>query len=402
MTEICVICGGQMIGLPTFEDFPVYLHPVPKTVKEKINSENGRSTCSLQFMICSQCGHARQKNQIESTVLSSIYREYYTYPSVFHSGIGKEQPDHFVEVLFNNERSYLKQPTRVVEVGGYDGYLLDRLNSELREGSEILLIEPSDKGAEIAKAHGINVIREFFMPGLLNDNYADLLISRHLIEHIDHPDDFFSACFQSIIPQGLLVIETPSGDYHLDNGLIEPYHTEHTHVFTEESLKTIMERNGFRVAWANLNPYGNMIVAAYKDAAKAQNRIFHTAINYKIQIEGALSRRANSIKKLHGWIEGIDKNYPIVVWGAGSYGASLYSVFGVDQNRVSFYVDKDRRKWGSEFVSSSHQIMEPQSIMELGIKHVLIASTYSKAIKEELRQLSADIQSFSLWDSLRG
>lgn len=80
----------------------------------------------------------------------------------------------------------------------------------------------------------------------------DTIIAGELIEHLDHPVGFLTACYQTLNPGGRLVLSTPN-PYHPPIILLEClmirrfyYDPEHVGLFLPRFLVRLIEQHGFK------------------------------------------------------------------------------------------------------------------------------------------------------------
>lgn len=72
----------------------------------------------------------------------------------------------------------------------------------------------------------------------------DMVFSKSLIEHIVDPTHFLQGCAKMLKEKGILIIMCPDWKTYKDT-----FYDDYTHVkpYTQESLKDVLELNGFRV-----------------------------------------------------------------------------------------------------------------------------------------------------------
>ena len=109
---------------------------------------------------------------------------------------------------------------------------------------------------------GIEVTGEEFLAIRDSSHKWDVIALWDLIEHVPNPGEWVKQCYDRIKTGGVLVIATPNHHSFLDmvsslayrlsrglvrSGLSKLYTIDHTLYFTEETLKWLLEREGFRV-----------------------------------------------------------------------------------------------------------------------------------------------------------
>jgi 2-polyprenyl-3-methyl-5-hydroxy-6-metoxy-1,4-benzoquinol methylase len=151
---------------------------------------------------------------------------------------------------------------RVVHVGFVDE-LLERKRAEgvwLHErlaaaAASLVGLDSSEAGVARARelgheAHAVDAqspdaIRALGLPP------ADVVIAGEVVEHLDAPGPFLRALRELVGPDGLLVLTTPNA-YRLLNALApltgsELVHPDHTAWHSPRTLRTLLERSGWRV-----------------------------------------------------------------------------------------------------------------------------------------------------------
>ena len=123
-------------------------------------------------------------------------------------------------------------PGRVLEIGFGDGSFLEKMADS---GWEADGIETSDTAVEMSRAkRGINTWKGEVTASDFEESSYDLVIMRHVLEHMDKPDRVLSRIFEILCPNGAIFIAVPNIDsveakiagdrwFHLDPA----YHKTH-------------------------------------------------------------------------------------------------------------------------------------------------------------------------------
>jgi len=136
---------------------------------------------------------------------------------------------------------------KCLEIGCSNGVFLD-----LFTGCETWGIEPSESG-EIARKKGHKIIKDYFEKAKLPENYFDLVILNHVLEHLDNPTAVLAKVHKLLKPNGILFVDVPNAG-GLGSKILGkhwPYllPLEHKHQFTKESLTKLLKDNGFRILY---------------------------------------------------------------------------------------------------------------------------------------------------------
>lgn len=119
-----------------------------------------------------------------------------------------------------------------------------------RHGAVVTGLEPSAARAEIARSrHGFTVFQTF-VEGLATDSKFDVIIIRHVLEHLGDPLQVLAQLRSHLNDNGLLLVIVPNIDC-IGRILFQEYWTwvlpYHCHFFTPLSLKTLLARAGLAV-----------------------------------------------------------------------------------------------------------------------------------------------------------
>jgi Methylase involved in ubiquinone/menaquinone biosynthesis len=188
----------------------------------------------FKLMHCPNCDFLYLNNPISRNIL---YKDYFTVSS------WKNQPHVSRLIDLMKHLANLNDKTSVLDVGCNDGSFLKLL---FEKGvKNVKGIEPADDAYNIAIKNDFKVEQGFFGASNKNivyeENKYDLLITRHVLEHIIDLDDFLSGINIVLKNSGTLVIEIPDTSMNLqyfDYALWE----EHVNYFTLSSLKELLSK----------------------------------------------------------------------------------------------------------------------------------------------------------------
>ena len=135
---------------------------------------------------------------------------------------------------------------RILDIGCSTGTLLSLFK---KDGWEVWGIEPS-QSATIAEKRGIIVKKTTFEKVDLPQNYFDVVILNHTLEHLANPLEVVKKVKAVLKNGGLILIDVPNFGGFSARILRSrwPYLVpdEHTYQFTQDSLKKILKKAGFR------------------------------------------------------------------------------------------------------------------------------------------------------------
>src|SRR5207249_206184 len=162
------------------------------------------------------CSHVQLTEQPTSAQLDFVYLGDYT--NVLQQGVLPS-----ADQLALDCRSFLDfarsgpipRGAKVLEIGCFDGAFLG-----LFPGCDLYGCEPNPIGRLAAEHHGVNVIPRYFSAADFDPASLDLIVMRHLIEHLPDPLSVLKDCRHILRSGGGLLIETPNVEHTLDEGVI--------------------------------------------------------------------------------------------------------------------------------------------------------------------------------------
>jgi MoaA/NifB/PqqE/SkfB family radical SAM enzyme/2-polyprenyl-3-methyl-5-hydroxy-6-metoxy-1,4-benzoquinol methylase len=268
-------------GNPDLEkDFKLHYHsvcvgcdtPTPTHPIACVREHEYQNTTSLQFPIyqCPQCRLVYLNPRPDVSELKSIYPpDYYSYQLSMKETLngGKRS---FVQSLYfkmglNTRKPrilpYLKQPPgrplRVLDIGCGTGVELDNLKPIFMPGTETYGVEIDQNALRKAEKNGHKGFLGRFEEVELPENYFDLIMSFHVIEHVERPDLFLQKVIKLLTPDGIALIETPNTD-GLDYQLLKDRHwggyhaPRHWQIFNIDTFKHMAKQ-----AEANIVAHGS-------------------------------------------------------------------------------------------------------------------------------------------------
>jgi SAM-dependent methyltransferase len=393
----CPVCSSRTsLTIWSKENFQLYQFPLKATEAKR----SFRMDLILHF--CEQCHHAYLWPTPDDATLNTFYASGYTaFTSPLATG-GLETSiiDPACEFIVEEVNRRFKRPVRIAEVGGFDGYVLTRLASV---AGDRLLIEGSEAGAAVARRHGVPVLEAFLDEGLAQHlgQKFDVVISRHVIEHVREPIVFVRQLATLLAPDGILVIETPDLTWVLDRVQVRTVMLQHLHLFSPRSLRLLMvAKCGLGIDRIAFLPSGAVIVSATKHpevsegaeelpsrTIEAESVVWANAIAFARRLETQNSKLTGLINE---WTE---RSKRIWVWGAGTAGGELFNVYGQRQEHFQGYIDSNESKAEMRFASAPElPICTPERAYEIGVDSVLIASFSVGEILHSIRQRGWDVE----------
>jgi len=188
----------------------------------------------LSFVRCVDCGHVYNKDFTYEEV------PYSKKPNLmFNKGI--TWTSHLVQTA-DMLLGYLKEGSTVVEIGCGEGHLIRHM-AKKRSDCQFVGFDPNASFETDGLFEGRN---ELFVPEQhLEELRPDLIISRHVMEHLINPLGFLQSIQFNASRHDLrmrIYIETPCIDRALETGRVADFYFEHNSHFTTGSFTRMIQR----------------------------------------------------------------------------------------------------------------------------------------------------------------
>lgn len=167
-------------------------------------------------------------------------------------------PDGNVRNRIDEEKKFIKnvkneidfvnslEPSKILDIGCGLGFLLGGLD----EKHEKFGLELSTFAASHAKKYA-EIYNESFETVKLDDNFFDVVIAHHVIEHIEKPEMFLEKVSKILKTDGLFIVATPDFESVCAKLFKDDYRmlSDKTHVslFSFDSLKAMLTDYGFEI-----------------------------------------------------------------------------------------------------------------------------------------------------------
>lgn len=283
--------------------------------------------------------------------------------------------------------TYSLGDAHVAELGCGKGEFLSLLCE--RGGCTGIGFDPSYAGECDGRADGrLTFVRELFDAGTaLGD--PDLVISRHVVEHLDDPVGVLRMVRDALGEHGsTLYIEVPAAEYLLQETALWDIIYPHVTCFSAVALENLLERVGFHPharGYALEDQY--LWVEASTAGPGDRGRIATASGEAAASVLGFAHRM--DARRAH-WAERLPRlaaERPIVVWGAGAKGVTFLNIVPGAES-IEAVVDLNPRKHGKFVPGTGQRIVAPASLVGQGpMTVVTLNPVYAGEIAELLREL---------------
>ena len=286
----------------------------------------------------------------------------------------------------------------IAEIGCGTGYFLERVVAA-GAGSRGIGYDPSYVGELTTSDGRIRFVQNVFSREK-SDTAADLVICRHVIEHLPQPEELVCGLRRDLPDNGTVVFETPSVAWILGNGVVWDFFYEHCSLFSAESVRRLFERCGFhavRVAEVFDGQY--LWLTAHAEGADSRS-------------DGGVAdlvsdcRRFSALESemLSRWCESVAAarhRGGVAVWGAGAKGSTFVNLVDPEHRMVDCVVDVNPRKQNRFMAGTGHAVVSPVELRKRGVATVIIMNPTTRRKSGRLRLRPGQSWSLSSHDGVR-
>ena len=249
-------------------------------------------------------------------------------------------------------------------------------------------------------APNVTFVEDFYTEKYL-DQKADLIVCRHVLEHIPDPDAFIAQVRRAVgEQQSVVFFEVPNALWTLQRGGIWDVIYEHCSYYSPSSLAHLFERHGFRVLAVNEGVGGQFLTIEAIPEEGARGRglgarehpsslapgPWPLAPNADAEAFAAAYRakRDEWCSRLRDLAAAGQRG---VVWGAGSKGVTFLNATGAGEEIVAV-VDINPRKQGKYVAGTGQRIVAPTELAEIRPDFVIIMNAN---YREEIGGMLAEV-----------
>jgi hypothetical protein len=336
----------------------------------------------LRFVRCVDCGH------VFNAAFDYTRVPYTDQPNrMFNRGLRWSR---FLEDLRTDMLDRLPNHPVVVEIGHGAGTFLQTLATARPEG-RYLGFDPH--GATESNHPSVTFHRALFTPQSdLARIKPDLLISRHVLEHLTDPLGFvqglsFAASLIGIQP--LLYLEVPCIDRALDHLRIEDFYYEHNSHFTTESFSRMLARS-FTSIDALDHGYGGEVVYAFLRLKGRMEHVAHARKAKSFAVLAESSRRVIMLELANLHLSG----KRVAFWGGTGKCAAFLQAHQADAQRFPLVVDSDPDKAGTYVPGTGQQIQFRDVLLQQPVDVIIVPTQWrARDIVEEAARAGISYQS---------
>jgi SAM-dependent methyltransferase len=338
----------------------------------------------LQLVVCEDCGFV-----FNSVFDSSKVGYGNTYDnSQCHSPNFVAHVNGLVEHILNDCRN---RNSRILEVGCGQGAFLRRLVENQETNNSGWGFDPSYAGPPVDFGGRLRFEASYYNQDS-SHVAADIVIARHLIEHVPDPLGLLSNVRNALksSPRGSLFIETPCLEWIFAHHAFFDLFYEHCSYFTKKSLSNALHLAGFQLHDGRHVFEGQYLwIEAY-----VTNKICPKPSSEHQLVTEALAFGEEENKMIESLRSKIESLRPggVALWGAASKGVTIANLIDPGRELISCLVDINPNKQGCFVPVTGHPIVSPQDPAFLGLATAIVVNpNYFKEISKFVTERKLDV-----------
>lgn len=373
----CPVCLSSETGLlKVIKDQPALCNVLSITRQDALNAPRG----DISLTLCRSCGHAFNSSYDESIIRYTEDYENSLHFSCVFQGYARELARGLVE-------KYSLHGGHILEIGCGKGDFL-RMICEAGKSTGTGF-DSSYQGNRDAVKDGIEFVKDA-CGSSYSGRKGDLVVTRHVLEHVPSPRDFCVLLREAVQEGGNLFIEVPDSAPILKGGGIWDIIYEHYSYFSESSLRRLLEESGLFVREIYKTFNGQFLCAEASISSGREKALRPADESMRLSGEDLFSdiycAIAGRWKKILGSLR--EKGGTGALWGAGSKGVSFLNVLGA-REEIKYVIDINPYKEGKFIPGSGHMITGPASIKSHPPDFVIIMNgAYSGEIARALHEMN--------------
>lgn len=256
-------------------------------------------------------------------------------------------------------KNYLKNDSRVIEVGSNDGTFLENFKNK---NFKYMGFEPSSNVASFANKKNISTINEFFNCDTIElakdfKNATDVIYAANVICHIPDLINFINSVDKLLKSDGVLIFEEPYLGSMIEKTSYDQIYDEHIYMFSATSVKKIFDLFDFELidTIKQVTHGGSMRYVISRKKKKTVHKNVQKILdeekkNNLDNIESCLLFKKNcelSKKRIYNLVNELKTNEKKVVgYAATSKSTTILNYCKIDNKFIDYICDTTKEKIG--------------------------------------------------------
>jgi hypothetical protein len=381
----CPVTGhDEQIKYFDLGDIPL-VNNLCDTREEAINAE--RFPLNINYFPAS--GESSLSVAIDGELLFSHY--------LFKSEVNKPYYGHCQEMFrYAQEYVKVKNKTKIIDIGGNDGSLLDAFRSISNKKLDLLNIDPSQNLAKLNIEKNIPILTTFFSHEVAKTlEKVDIITSTNVFQHLFDINSFAKGVECLLNKDGIWILEFPYWIHDMKTNQFDQIYHEHMFYHSVTPMKMMMEKHDMKiinVTKQNIHGGTLRLVIAKKDAKHTSDITVEAylqleknyGLDYHIkwgkEVQNHIIDSKNFIKRLK------EEGKTIYGFGAAAKGCIYMNAMELTYKDVDCIIDDTDVKQDKYIPGTGIQVVSRDVLKEKQPDYILIlAHNFKDYIIESLK-----------------
>lgn len=359
----CPVCGSlESVTVHAAQNVPIFMNAPRSTAKAAREIARG----DLAFRGCQSCGFVWNAAFDNALV---VYDDAYEN----NQGMSAEFDRHLEARAQDVLRGIMADSLNLVEIGCGQGEFLHRLVGQAGGSVHSATgFDPAFRGS-VPQTGPISVVKSYFGPASVQHLPAapDLVVSRHVIEHIPDPVAFLTTIRATLgrDSRARIFLETPRVEWIFENFAMQDFFYEHCSLFSEAAMEHALRRAGFVPEAIRPVFGGQYLWAEARAAADAPGTSPLPAPDWMAQAGAAFHDFGQHWRAR---VTAARETGPVAVWGAGAKGVSFIQTVDPEARLVTCVIDINPAKQGKFLPGTGHPILGPEAALAHAVGTIFV------------------------------
>lgn len=295
------------------------------------------------------------------------------------TGVSEEMGQFRLKQFSDFVSSYGLSDKKIIEIGAGSGEYMQYMEAACKH---VYGLEHLDSSVQKAIEAGHKMIEGFIEDEsyIIEGGPYDGFFIMNFLEHIPDPAGYVRGIYNNLSEGAVGIVEVPNFDMMLKEDLYSEFIQDHLSYFRADTLKGLLEQNGFEIL--ELKPiWYDYILSAVVRKKKL------------LDISSMNTQKEKLFQEVHSFLKECNEaEKRVAVWGAGHQALANMSLLGMEEY-VEFVLDSAEFKQGFYTPATHIPIVSPNEIYSKHIDVVIImAGSYSEEISRIMDDKYPDVK----------